>query len=86
MDEPVACQRRFSAKTFGDDEQAVVAAAATGTGVAGVLCRVVDQFDAQRREAGQALAQRGFKVGPTMIADSLRHAGMVCLNGLTETL
>ena len=85
MDEPVACQRRFSAKTFGDDEQAVVAATA-GTGVASVLGRVVDQFDVQRREAGQALAQRGFKVGPTMIADSLRHAGMVCLNGLTETL
>ena len=55
MDEPVACQRRFSAKTFGDDEQAVVAATAC-TGVAGVLGRVVNQFQVKRLKLVESFA------------------------------
>ena len=86
IDEPVTRQRRFSAKTFRDDEQAVVATAASGAGVTSVLRRVVDQFDASWLEDRQTLAQRRLKFRPALGNDGLRHVGMVCLNGLTLTL
>ena len=86
MHEAVTSQPRLSGKGFGDDQQAVVPAAAPGAGVTGVPGRIVDQLEAGRRQCRKALADQPDDIR-RVTNDGCRvaHAGRTFLNGLTVT-
>ncbi len=75
VDDSVPLQRRFAGKLARDDQQAVVPALAC-TGVAGMLCGIVDKFQLQRGQKGESFPQQRFDAA---------HAGKAFLNGLIVT-
>lgn len=75
VDHPVTLQRRFSGKLPRDDQQAVVPAFAR-TGVASMLCGIVDKFQSLGGQKGESFPQQRF---------NLCHAGKAFLNGLIVT-
>lgn len=86
MHEAVTSQPWLSGKGFGDDQHAVVPAAAPGAGVTGVPGRVVDQLELGRRQGRKALADQPDDI--RRVADDgcrVAHAGSTFLKGLTLT-
>jgi len=91
MHQTVAPQPRLPGKGFGDDQQAVVPAAAAGAGVAGagvarMAGRIVDQLNLLRTQRGESLADEPGDAG-SIAADECvaAHAGSTLRKGLTVT-
>ncbi len=86
MHQTVAPQPRLPGKGFGDDQQAVVPAAAAGAGVARMAGRIVDQLNLLRTQRGESLADEPGDAG-SIAADECvaAHAGSTLRKGLTVT-
>ncbi len=85
MNHTVSGDTAVAEKNRRNDQQAIVSAAATGTFVAGVSRRVVDQLATQRSENRQSLLDDRFPVGSSTSIVAIAHAGSAFLNGLTLT-
>ena len=83
MHKPMSGQRGFAGKRLGDDMQAVVATAACSR-MAGVLVRVIDQFDAYGLKGGETRVDQRLDFGEGQGA-VLAHAGKTLRKGLTVT-
>ena len=86
MNQAVATQPCLPGKNLRDDQQAVMPAAAADAGVTGVFRRIVDQFETNRRQGGESLANDCAKVGRFGAGRGITHAGSTFLNGLTLTV
>ena len=86
MDQAVTSEARLTGEGVGDDQQAIVPAAALGAGVAGVPGGIVDQLQADRCEHRQALLNDRRDGGRAAGGGRRVHAGSTFLNGLTLTL
>lgn len=75
-------QPRLTGKSGGDDEQPIVTATASRTSVASVPGRIVDQFQANRRQHREPFANRRID---SFGSCRQTHAGSTFLNGLTRT-
>lgn len=84
MNQAMPCQRRLSGKCRTDNEQTDMPTAAAGAFVARMPRRVVDQFEALRRERGEALANLRLQLLTNAHA-GFTHAGRAFLKGFTVT-
>ena len=81
----VADQAFLAGKIRRDDQQPIVTAATLGALMTSVPRRIVDQFQANRRQDGESLADDRLAVGGKTGALRIAHAGRAFLNGLTVT-
>jgi len=86
MHQAVTPQPRLPGKGFGDDQQAVVPAAALGAGMARMASRIVDQLELLRAQGSESLADEPGDAG-SIAADECvaTHAGSTLRKGLTVT-
>lgn len=80
MHEAVTPQPRLPGKGCGDDQQAVVPAAAPGAGMARMASRIVDQLESLRAQGSESLADE-----PGHAFSVAAHAGSTLRKGLTVT-
>lgn len=86
MNQAVTAQPCLPGKSLRHDQQAVMSATVAGAGVTGVFRRIVDQFETDRRQGGESLADDCAKVDRFGAGRRVTHAGNTFLNGLTLTV
>lgn len=86
MHQAMTCQTGELCESIRDDQQAIVASPTLRTGMPGMPGRVVDHFQANRRQRCESLLNDRDNAGSSTGGGRVGHAGRAFLNGLTVTV